>query len=183
MDELDDNTVERAFGGDAGAFSRVVVRYQGPVLGLCVRMLRGAEGEDAAQETFLRAFVHRERFERGRPVLPWLLAIAHRLCLDRIRKHKPDLDPEIGERSAAAEASDAEQRLIASEQVARLQGRLSAMDERQREAILLFHLEGLSYREIADVLAVPLGTVMTWLHRGRSELRRALESECAREEP
>ena len=181
MEELDGHMVEQAFAGDGPAFSRVVERYQGPVYGLCVRMLRGSEGEDAAQETFLRAFVHRERFEPGRPVLPWLLAIARRLCLDRIRKRKPELDGEMDQRAASSESINAEDRLIASEQVARLQDRLSSMEAGQREAIVLFHLEGLSYREIANVLEVPMGTVMTWLHRGRRELRCALETEPKQE--
>ena len=60
-------------------------------------------------------------------------------------------------------------------QLSRLDRALADLDERPREAIVLFHIEDMSYRDIAAALEVPMGTVMTWLHRGRAWLKRALE--------
>ena len=61
------------------------------------------------------------------------------------------------------------------EQLARLDRALDDLEEGPREAVILFHIEQMSYRDIAAALEVPMGTVMTWLHRGRAQLKRALE--------
>ncbi len=165
---------ERATRGDAQAFTELVSRYQHAVYRLCLRY--GAEeAQDLAQETFMRAFVHRERFDPARPILPWLLTIARRLCIDRIRKHKPVLSEDDRPLDPADEHPDAESALATREQLGQLKQAHSKLADGPREAIALYHWEGLSYDEIAKVMNVPIGTVMTWLHRGRAQLRKALE--------
>ena len=150
-------------------------------------MLRSPHAEDLAQEAFVRAFVHFERFDPERPMLPWLLTIARRLCLDLVRH----------ERAVAVATTDLpapvdpfpspERHAVVREQVSRLERALADLDAGPREAIVLFHVDELSYRDIATVLDVPIGTVMTWLHRGRARLKRALDdapvSAPARSEP
>jgi RNA polymerase sigma-70 factor, ECF subfamily len=160
-----------------------VRRYHRPVLRFCWRLLRPTTGfalgpsdaEDLAQDTFVRAFVHFERFDPERPVLPWLVAIARRLCLDLLRRRKVStrVEPLLGSDtltpSPEGEASF-------REQLSRLDRALADLAEGPREAMILFHIEEMSYRDIAAALEVPMGTVMTWLHRGRAQLKRALES-------
>jgi RNA polymerase sigma-70 factor (ECF subfamily) len=164
---------ERATRGDAQAFAGLVSRYQHAVYRLCLRY--GAEeAQDLAQETFMRAFVHRERFDPARPVLPWLLTIARRLCIDRIRKHKPLLAEDDRPLDPPDEHPDAEASLATREQLGQLKQAHSKLADGQREAIALYHWEGLSYDEIAKIMNVPIGTVMTWLHRGRAQLKKAL---------
>jgi len=152
-----------------------VQRFHRPVYRFCWRLLRSPEAEDLAQDTFVRAFVHFERFDPERPVLPWLIAIARRLCLDRLRRRtvmaRAETLPGTGP-SAPSPEGEASRR----EQLARLERALDDLDEGPRGAIVLFHIEELSYRDIAAALEVPMGTVMTWLHRGRAQLRRALDS-------
>ena len=165
----------RARRGDAAAFGALVQRFHRPVYRFCWRLLRSPEAEDLAQDTFVRAFVHFERFDPERPVLPWLIAIARRLCLDRLRRRtvmaRAETLPGTGP-SAPSPEGEASRR----EQLARLERALDDLDEGPRGAIVLFHIEELSYRDIAAALEVPMGTVMTWLHRGRAQLRRALDS-------
>ena len=165
----------RARAGDSAAFDALVLRYHRPVFRFCWRLLRAPDAEDIAQDTFVRAFVHFERFDPARPLLPWLIAIARRLCLDLLRRRKvmarPDAMPEIG-RAVPSPEREASLR----EELSRLERALAGLDEGPREAIVLFHIEGMSYRDIAAALEVPMGTVMTWLHRGRTQLKRALES-------
>jgi len=123
----------------------------------------------------VRAFVHFERFDPERPVLPWLIAIARRLCLDVLRRRKVSTRLETmpaGEPPTPSPEGEASFR----EQLSRLDRALADLDEGPREAIMLFHMEELSYRDIAAALEVPMGTVMTWLHRGRAQLKRALDS-------
>jgi len=160
--------------GDEPAFTLLVERYQGPVYGLCCRYLRGADAEDAAQDTFVRAFVHIRSFDPERPLRPWLLAIARRVCLDRLRKKAPTPEEEIERLAPPDPRPDAEQNMAAREELIRLQRALRALPEGQREAVALFHLHDMPYREIAKQLDVPIGTVMTWLHRGRAQLREIL---------
>jgi len=164
----------RARRGDSAAFDQLVLRFQHPVYRLCRRILRSPHAEDLAQETFVRAFVHFDRFDPERPLLPWLLTIARRLCLDLLRRDKVMAKPEDTP-VAVDPAPSPERHASLSEQVSRLERALADLDDGPREAIMLFHVEELSYRDIAAALEVPLGTVMTWLHRGRAQLRSALE--------
>ena len=164
----------RARAGDGQAFAEVVRRYQGPVYGLCRRLLGPPDAEDAAQETFVRAFVHRERFDPDRPLLPWLFTIARRQCIDRRRKHQPELGVELELEADPDPRSNAEAVVVARQEMEGLAQALAGLPAGQREAVVLFHVEGLSYEQIATVLEVPPGTVMTWLHRGRGRLKQAL---------
>jgi RNA polymerase sigma-70 factor (ECF subfamily) len=152
----------------------LVRRFHRPVLRFCWRLLRSSEAEDVAQDTFVRAFVHFERFDPERPVLPWLIAIARRLCLDLWRRGA------VKARMATMPVSETpapspEDEVSFREQLSRLDRALADLDEGPREAIVLFHIEQMSYRDIAAALEVPIGTVMTWLHRGRAHLKTALE--------
>lgn len=165
---------ERARTGDSDAFAAIVTRYQGPVLRACSRYLGSTDAQDAAQEAFVRAFVHRESFDPSRPLLPWLLVIARRLCLDRLRKKTPELDSEP--EAHADSQPDAESSAAAREEIALLRRGLADLPEGPREAVVRYHLEGMSYEQIASSLEVPLGTVMTWLHRGRARLRSAIDA-------
>jgi len=164
----------RARRGDAAAFDDLVRRFHRPVYRFCWRLLRSADAEDLAQDTFVRAFVHFERFDPERPVLPWLIAIARRLCLDLLRRRKVMARTETTLVSSPP-APGPEGEASIREQLSRLDRALADLDEGPREAIVLFHIEDMSYRDIAAALEVPMGTVMTWLHRGRAQLKRALE--------
>ncbi len=172
--QAESELARRARRGDAAAFDELVERFHRPVYRFCWRLLRFADAEDLAQDTFVRAFVHFERFDPERPVLPWLIAIARRLCLDLLRRRKLMARVETGPVENLA-APGPEGVASAREQLSRLDRALADLDEGPREAIILFHIQDMSYRDIAAALEVPMGTVMTWLHRGRAQLRRALE--------
>jgi RNA polymerase sigma-70 factor (ECF subfamily) len=170
--ELD--LARRARRGDAAAFDQLVLRFRRPVLRFCWRLLRSSEAEDLAQDTFVRAFVHFERFDPERPVLPWLIAIARRLCLDVLRRRKVSAMADALPLSAPPRPGP-ESEAAVREQLSHLDRALADLDDGPKEAVILFHIEGLSYRDIAAALEVPMGTVMTWLHRGRAQLKQALE--------
>ena len=170
--ELD--LARRARRGDAAAFDELVRRFHRSVHRFCWRLVRSIDADDLAQDTFVRAFVHFERFDPERPVLPWLIAIARRLCLDLLRRRKVMASVKtmaVSDPPAMGPEGEASLR----DQLSRLDRALADLDEGPRDTILLFHVEGMSYRDIAAALEVPMGTVMTWLHRGRAQLRKALE--------
>jgi len=184
--------VVAASRGDKHAFARLVELHGRTVLGLCGRLLGSAEeGRDAAQETFARAYASLDRYDPARPFVAWLLRIARNHCLDLLRRRSADplrfeLDggedgaapPEPEDPAAARGDVVVERRQLS----AALEQAVAALPPNQRAALVLFHVEQLPYREVAAALDVPVGTVMTWLHRARGKLRRALtpEAEVAR---
>ena len=169
--DLDADVLYAAFQGDGAAFQKIVQRYQGAVFNLCYRYIPGADAEDTAQETFVRAFLNRARFDPARPLLPWLLTIARRLCIDRNRSRKPRFHDELDHERLAEDGPSADERLHQKEILSALSKALDTLPEGQREAVVLHHVDGLAYKEIAQILEVPMGTVMTWLHRGRARLQ------------
>lgn len=179
-DALDERELaRRAASGDEAAFSEIVRRHQGAVYRLCKRYLSPADAEDAAQEAFVRAFTRRTDLDPTRPVLPWLLTVARNLAIDRIRRHQasPTAPPvENPDAHADEHAPSAEDAAIRAQRTARLRQGLAELPEGPREAVMLFHVEGMAYKDIATSLEVPVGTVMTWLHRARARLAKSLAS-------
>ena len=175
MGEADDERAlaQRAQAGDARAFERLLVRYERQIFTLCRRYLRSSEAEEAAQDAFLKAFKHLRDFDAARPLGPWLYAIARRQCLDRLRRRKFESGQEAPADTAAPGDPVADAAI--SHDAQRAITLLQSLDEGPREALALFHLHELSYQEIADSLEVPMGTVMTWIHRGRAQLKEKMQ--------
>jgi RNA polymerase sigma-70 factor (ECF subfamily) len=174
---LEMELAKRALGGDEKAFTSVVQRYQRPVYNLCLRYVGEADAEDMAQETFIRAFVNKERFIKDKPLLPWLLTIARHRCIDRIRRRKKEVITDMGQANPLDGAPTAEQTLESNQMLAQLWEGLKTLPEGHREVICLYHFDELSYKEIAEIMDTPIGTVMTWLHRGREKLRAGMGEE------
>lgn len=158
--------------GDARAYRALSDRYLAGILNYATRILSDrSEAEDVAQETFLRLWTHAERWEpRARPST-WLYRVAHNLCIDRLRKHRPTSSDDLDRRSTGDRPSGLLER---KELAAEVQGALDALPERQRAAIVLSHYQGLSNPEIAAVLEVGVEAVESLLSRGRRTLRQRL---------
>jgi RNA polymerase sigma-70 factor (ECF subfamily) len=173
--------------GDRTAFARLVELHKRVIYGLCVRLLQDQEeARDAAQETFVRAWGAMATYDPAQPFAPWLLRIARNHCIDVVRRRLPaarrlelDADPaDDGERRELADPSAprADEALERAEVATTLGGAVAALPPNYREVIHLFHVEHMSYKEIASTMEIPIGTVMTWLHRARAKLRGMLET-------
>ncbi len=173
--------------GDRVAFSGVVELYKRVVFGLCARLLQDREeARDAAQETFVRAWSAIGTYDPAQPLAPWLLRIARNHCLDLLRRRLPaarrvELDGAPAEAEGArvelaSLAPAADEQLERAEVASHLGAAVSALPPNYREVVHLFHVEHMSYKEIASTLEVPIGTVMTWLHRARAKLREMLDA-------
>lgn len=173
-----------AAGGDKAAFSRLVEKHKQSVYGLCYRLLGASEeSRDAAQEAFVRAYTGVSDFDARQPFAAWVLRIARNHCIDLLRRRRPTLalesradEPETG---VAPELRDhfamtGEDAMQEREAQRDLDRAVAALPPRYREVIALFHVQHKSYAEIAETLGVPMGTVMTWLHRARRELKAQL---------
>jgi RNA polymerase sigma-70 factor (ECF subfamily) len=174
--------VARAAAGDAGAFRMLVERHERRIVALLHRLCGCPEQAlDLAQETFLSAHRHLGSFRHDSRFSTWLHAIAvnHARAAARRRRPSASLDavaadgrPVIAEPaadlppvSAGLERADLAQRIAAA---------LERLDARYREVVVLADMHDASYEEIAETLDIPVGTVRSRLHRGRTELRALL---------
>lgn len=171
MDET--GWIQRAREGDVGAFGRLVQTYQTPVYNLACRMLGDRmEAEDAAQETFLRAFRSLNRYDPGRPFLTWLLSIAAHHCIDRLRRRRPALP--LDSLPLGSDGEDPEAALERREARERVQQLLMALSPVDRAAVTLRYWYDCSYEEIAGMLDLTVSAVKSRLHRARRRLARTL---------
>ncbi|QDU27850.1 ECF RNA polymerase sigma factor SigW [Anatilimnocola aggregata] len=154
--------------GNQRAMLALVDRFRGQVFGLCLRMLgQRQDAEDAAQETFVRVLKNLHRWDPGRDFEPWLLAIAGNRCRTALATRKRKPAAEILPEQVPDDGPDEQSAQHLAEEVT-----LALVDVRveYRQAFVLFHEHQMSYDQIAEAMAVPLGTVKTWVHRARRGL-------------
>jgi RNA polymerase sigma-70 factor (ECF subfamily) len=170
----------QAQNGNQDAFAQLVETYQTPVFNLCYRMLGEPEAaEDAAQETFLRAYQHILRYDSKRSFATWLLSIAAHYCIDRLRRRRlvlfsMDQEGDDGQpvELADPEAVQPEKEAVRREERDRLHIVLQSLDSTDRAAIVLRYWYEFSEAEIADTLNLTISAVKSRLHRARRELGR-----------
>jgi len=169
--------LERLRAGDARAFEELVIAYQHRVFGVALRMLGSrAEAEEIAQEVFLRAYRAIGEFRGEARLGTWLYGIASRLCLNRLAS--PDRRLARGDEALADVAAPTPDAAIAAERAeldAALRAAIAGLPEDRRLVLVLRDVEGLSYEEIAETLAIDPGTVRSRLHRARLQLKEKLE--------
>jgi len=187
----DRDLVSLALKGRETAYRELLSRYERPVFSLVFRMVRDRSlAEDLAQETFIRAFHALKGFNPSYRFSSWLFKIANNLTIDHLRKRTLDtvsLDGAPGavtqeevDRTRISVADGGEDPLsyvVNKELGGHIEDAIAALRPEYRTAVLLRHVEGYSYEEIAGIMDVPLGTVKTFLHRARHELKERLE-EC-----
>lgn len=178
-----DSIEARAARGDRRALEALLREHARAVHDLC-RYLGGAEdGRDAAQESLEKIVVSIHRFDPAKGTFrAWALTVARNTCRDRMRRRGLErktfvVDGDDVTGATPSEAPDVERVALARIESARLAVALETLPEPMRLALVLFHVHDSSYEEIAEALEVPIGTVMTWLHRGRKRLRAQLELE------
>ena len=179
--------VLQAQQGSDEAFTNLVETYQKHVYNLCYRMLGEPESaEDAAQETFLRAFQHIHRYDSKRPFATWLLSIAAHYCIDRLRRRKFSMasidqdEEEGGFELPDADAPNPESEVVHNEQREQIQGLLRRLDSVDRAAIVLRYWNDCSEAEIAEALNLTVSAVKSRLHRARRELAGLWQAETPR---
>jgi RNA polymerase sigma-70 factor (ECF subfamily) len=186
MELLIKKRIKQVLKGDQNAYGEIVEIYKDKVFHLCYRMLGNRhEAEDMAQEAFIRAYINIASFNINLKFSTWLYRIATNLCIDRIRKKKPDfyLDAEVSGTDGLtmysqipADTSLPEEDVENLELQETIQKEISRLPEKYRSVIVLKYIEELSLNEISEILDMPLGTVKTRIHRGREALRQQLRN-------
>jgi RNA polymerase sigma-70 factor (ECF subfamily) len=175
---IDNATLAACQRGDRGAFRQLVLAYQQSVLSLCTAMA-GSDGEDLAQETFVRVFAAIRRFDPDGPATlrSWILVIARRLCHDRARRvrHQVDAFDQISNTANDA-AEDPHGDLVRARLSRQVAAAIAQLPVEQRVVLALREWEGIEYEEIALIEQIPIGTVRSRLARARESLRQMLSA-------
>jgi RNA polymerase sigma-70 factor, ECF subfamily len=184
MEALVKKRILQVLKGDQDAYGEIVELYKDKVYQISYRMLGNRhEAEDIAQEAFIRAFINIHSFNIDLKFSTWLFRIATNLCIDRIRKKKPDyyLDAEVAGTdglnmySQIPSKTDMPEKEIESLELEEtIQREILKLPEKYRTVIVLKYIEELSLIEISKILNLPIGTVKTRIHRGREALRKQL---------
>lgn len=184
----DHDLIRFARSGSEKAYRELLGRYERPVFSLVYRMVRDRElAEDIAQETFVKVFNRIDSYNPKYKFSSWIFKIASNLAIDTMRKKSlptvsldgsPNArtDDEV-ERTRIAVASTDEgpdELLEAKELGEEIEEAIGELRPEYRTAVILRHVEGRPYEEIAEIMEVPLGTVKTYIHRARGELRESL---------
>ena len=185
----DQEVVARAAKGHEGAYRELIGRYERPVFSLVYRLVRDrAAAEDIAQESFIKVLNALDRYDPRFKLSSWIFKIANNTAIDHLRKKELDtvsLDGSPHARSVA-EAAETWTPSVASEDESpeeyverrelgqELERALGELRPEYRTAIILWHMEDRPYEEIAEIMEIPLGTVKTYIHRARKELRDIL---------
>ena len=183
--------VLQAQQGSDEAFTQLVETYQKPVYNLCYRMLGEPEtAEDAAQETFLRAYQNLHRYDSSRAFGTWILSIAAHYCIDRLRKKKfsvfsIDEEDEDGTPFEVADPAspDPEVESVKLEDRSRLHLMLKDLEPTDRAAVIMRYWYDYSEVEIAQSLKLTVSAVKSRLHRSRKALAGMWQEEKSRAHP
>ena len=184
----DQEIVVLARAGEETAYRELIRRYERPLFSLLYRMVRDRElAEDLAQETFIKALNAIESYRPEYKFSSWIFKIANNAAIDHLRRRELDTlslegsphaeTPEAVE-ATALQIGDRQESPLDAVEARELGGQIeeaiAQLRPEYRSCILLRHVEGRAYEEIAEILGLPLGTVKTYIHRARNELRQAL---------
>lgn len=173
MSNLEGEWLQRALEGDDTAFANIVEAYQRPVFNLCYRMLGDpTDAEDAAQETFWRAYQNLRRYDQKRSFATWLLSIAAHYCIDQQRKRRvPLLSMELLPEEDAPDSAPNPEKVVGElEESSQMRRLLSKLGPQDRAAVILRYWYEFSEEEIAKSLSLTVSAVKSRLHRARKEL-------------
>jgi RNA polymerase sigma-70 factor (ECF subfamily) len=171
--------IAAAQGGDDLAFARLVEHYAKPVHNLCYRMLGDpADAEDAAQETFLKAYQKLKSYDPLRSFPTWLLSIGAHHCIDQLRRRRFKLiSLDAVHRRPAGRASQPERQAEHAREQALVQAELAKLRPHERAAIVMHYWYDFSYPEIGAALGLSVSAVKSRMHRARRILAARAETE------
>lgn len=181
--------IDRIQAGDRDAFKELVERYQRKVYAICYGMLKDSEESmDVSQEVFIKVFRYLDKFNRESSFYTWLYRITVNMCIDHIRKNAKAQKVEYDDRIAHDGDVEGDEHIMPStlglhpdkvygrkELRQKMLEALETLSENHRTILILREVEGLSYEEMADVLGISKGTVMSRLFHARRNFQEAMQ--------
>ncbi len=186
----DAQLVEQAQAGSSRAFDRLVTKHRGRIYAMIYNMVKNdADAWDLSQEVFIKAWTALPRFESRARFSTWLFRISHNAVYDWLRKHRIQGDGELndevfdaakiepGALTRPKQDQQPDQALEQRELRQRIEQALNQLSDQHREVVVLREVQGLDYKEIADIIGSSLGTVMSRLYYARQKLQQHLKFE------
>jgi RNA polymerase sigma-70 factor (ECF subfamily) len=174
---MESELILRAKRGDRKAFESLTRAYLPRIYRTAYAYLRNMEdASDVSQETFLRAYRSFSRFDEKRSFYPWLYQILKNLCINRMRRRKHRISSTDQMEGFRSVYPDPESELLRKEEIETVRRALDELPALHREILILRTYDGASYAEIAEMLSIPQGTVMSRLYNARLKLKQAIES-------
>src|SRR5580704_16795697 len=174
--ETDETITTRVQGGEADAFATLVERYEDKLMRYARKFLRDPDdAKDIVQEVFIKAYENIQSFDATRRFSPWVYRIAHNEFVNAIKKRARgpvlgiDFDVVFPHLTAGETADDT---AMERDMKKTLEACLDELDPKYREPLVLYYYEGLSYKDMADVLHIPMSTAGVRLARGKSQLQK-----------
>ncbi len=174
----DADLVRLCQNGDMAAFEQLFYRHQDRVYNVAYKMMAHQEDAlDLTQEIFLKAYQKMGKFKFRSAFSTWLYRLAVNMCIDELRKRKSANTVSLKEAVLEADANTPEDDAISGDQERQIWEAINSLKKKERAIIILRDMEGLSYKEIAEVLKCSVGRVKSRLHEARQKLRAILETE------
>jgi len=184
----DEELVGRTLSGDKQAYGELVSRYQGHVYGLAYSLAGDwAQAQDIAQETFIRAYVNLGQLRDAGRFAAWLRRVAFGVAMNWLKAFRPGLFEQLDGRVdldhlEIPDFQPGPPEVLQKRELAKaVLAAVASLPPKYRLPLTMFHLDGLSYKKVADFLDIPLGTVKALIHRARAKLRAALPAAIAKE--
>ena len=171
--------------GDTSAYGELIRRYQGHAYGLAYSILGDwAEAQDMAQEGFIRAYINLHTLDNPARFPAWLQRIVFSACISWLRAFRPELYRSMGEPDDAdsldtipdSKTATPFEKVLDNEMSEVVMAAINDLPQKYRIPLTMFHLDGLSYRKVADFLEIPINTVRSLISRARKKLKPALQS-------
>lgn len=174
MENIDKNILIRAKAGDINAFENILSFYEKAIYNYCLRILKNSQNaKDAAQDTFIKVYTHRQTIDPEKNIKTWIFTIATNTIYDFLRskkrKNEISLDEE-NETISSFKAYYPSEGLVSDVDKA-----LEQINPEYKKALLLFYQQGFEYKEIAEILEMPINTVKTHISRGKEQLKEILQ--------
>ncbi|MGB6223400.1 RNA polymerase sigma factor [Haloferula sp.] len=189
-EETDEALVIRAQAGDTSAYDALVTRHRGRIYAMIRQMIKNeADAWDLSQESFIKAWKALPRFEAKARFTTWLYRIAHNTVYDWVRRKRPESGGELNDEIFGEERIDPasmttpnmerapDDELVGGELRDKIEAALGQLSPQHREVVVLKDVQGLAYKEIAEVMDCSIGTVMSRLHYARQKLQTLLKDE------
>ena len=175
MESSEINRINRILQGDTQLYGEIISAYKSAVFSLCYRMVyQKQEAEDLSQEIFIKAYRNLDKYNPKMKFSTWILSISRNTCIDYLRKKRVENLPlEEGIKTGEGPLS-AEEAYLYKEQKLEIEQAIGSLPEEYRLLIILYHQQGQSYKEIAEILNMPMSLVKNRLHRGRKMLKEKL---------
>jgi RNA polymerase sigma-70 factor (ECF subfamily) len=176
MENIDKNILIRAKAGDLEAFEYILSFYEKAIYNYCLRILKNStHAKDVTQETFIKVYTHRKKIDPEKNIKTWIFTIATNTAYDFLRSKKRKMEISLDEEFETNSSFETYYQSKEEGLISDVDKALTQIKSEYKKVLLLFYQQGFEYKEIAEILGMPINTVKTHISRGREQLKELLK--------